>query len=234
MLMQLLDMTITNVALSHMRVSLGATQDEIDWVLTSHIVAAAIATPVTGWLADRLGRKAFFLSSVIAFVAASASCAAGQTIADMVLLRIVQGVAGAFLVPLAQATLLDINPPARHGRAGAVRGLSHGRPDPRRVADPTIWLAVGVPDQCPGGRDRGASDPSCHAAFRRLEAPVRPGRVGAIRDWACEPSAGARSLTLCALPLLFLLQRCPARSEPPNPELPNRHAVHGGPLGTRP
>ena len=65
MLMQLLDMTIAKVALPHMQASLGATQDQIDWVLTSYIVAAAIATPVTDWFADRLGRKAFFLSSVV-------------------------------------------------------------------------------------------------------------------------------------------------------------------------
>jgi DHA2 family multidrug resistance protein len=122
MLMQLLDMTIANVALPHMQVSLGATQDQIDWVLTSYIVAAAIATPITGWLSDRVGRKPLFVASVIAFVAASALCAAGRTIGEMVLFRVVQGVAGAFLVPLAQATLLDINPPARHGRAMALFG----------------------------------------------------------------------------------------------------------------
>ena len=122
MLMQLLDMTIANVALPHIQVSLGATQGEIDWVLTSYIVAAAISTPITGWLADRLGRKPLFLASVIAFVAASALCAIGQTIGEMVLFRTVQGVAGAFLVPLAQSTLLDINPPARRGRAMALFG----------------------------------------------------------------------------------------------------------------
>ena len=122
MLMQLLDMTIANVALPQMRLSLGATQDQIDWVLTSYIVPAVIATPITGWLSDRVGRKALFLASVIAFVAASALCAVAQTICEMVLFRIVQGVAGAFLVPLAQATLLYINPPALHGRAMALLG----------------------------------------------------------------------------------------------------------------
>jgi DHA2 family multidrug resistance protein len=122
MLMQLLDLTIANVALPHMQVSLGATRDEIDWVLTSYIVAAAIATPITGWLTDRSGRKPLFLASIIAFVAASALCAVGQTIGQMVLFRTVQGIAGAFLVPLAQSTLLDINPPASRGRAMALFG----------------------------------------------------------------------------------------------------------------
>jgi DHA2 family multidrug resistance protein len=115
-------MTIANVALPQMQVSLGATQDQIDWVLTSYIVAAAIATPITGWLGDRVGHKPLFIASVIAFIAGSGLCAVGQTIGEMVLFRIVQGVAGAFLVPLAQATLLDINPPARHGRAMALFG----------------------------------------------------------------------------------------------------------------
>ena len=122
MLMQLLDMTIANVALPHMQASLGATQDTIDWVLTSYIVAAAIATPITGWLADRVGRKRFFIASIMAFVAASTLCAVGQTIGEMVLFRTVQGVAGAFLVPLAQSTLIDINPPAKRGHAMALFG----------------------------------------------------------------------------------------------------------------
>lgn len=122
MLMQLLDLTIANVALPHMQASLGATQDTIDWVLTSYIVAAAIATPITGWLSDRVGRKRLFISSIIAFVAASTLCAIGQTIGEMVLFRTVQGVAGAFLVPLAQSTLIDINPPAKRGRAMALFG----------------------------------------------------------------------------------------------------------------
>jgi DHA2 family multidrug resistance protein len=122
MLMQLLDLTIANVALPHMQASLGATQGTIDWVLTSYIVAAAIATPITGWLSDRVGRKRLFISSIIAFVAASALCAVGQTIGEMVLFRTVQGVAGAFLVPLAQSILIDINPPAKRGRAMALFG----------------------------------------------------------------------------------------------------------------
>src|SRR6218665_1790195 len=73
-IMQVLDTTIANVALPHMAASLGAAQNEITWVLTSYIVAAAIATPLTGWLADRLGQKRLFLIAVIGFTIASALC----------------------------------------------------------------------------------------------------------------------------------------------------------------
>ena len=124
MLMQVLDTTIANVALPHMQTSLGATRETVNWVLTSYIVASAIAIPITGWLADRVGRKRLFVWSVIAFTAASLLCAMAQNLTEMVLFRIVQGVAGAFLVPLAQAVMFDINPPEKHARAMALFGAS--------------------------------------------------------------------------------------------------------------
>ena len=122
MLMQVLDTTIANVALPHMAASLGATRETISWVLTSYIVASAIAIPITGWLADRVGRKPLFLWAVLAFTLASLACAAAQNLTEMVLFRAVQGVAGAFIVPLAQATLFDINPREKHGNAMALFG----------------------------------------------------------------------------------------------------------------
>lgn len=122
MLMQVLDTTIANVALPHMQTSLGATRDTISWVLTSYIVASAVAIPITGWLADRVGRKPLFVWAVIAFTIASVLCAMAQNLPEMVLFRIVQGVAGAFLVPLAQSVMFDINPPENHGRAMALFG----------------------------------------------------------------------------------------------------------------
>lgn len=122
MLMQVLDTTIANVALPHMQTSLGATRETINWVLTSYIVASAIAIPITGWLADRVGRKPLFLWSVIAFTAASLLCAVAQNLTEMVLFRAIQGVAGAFIVPLAQATLFDINPREKHPQAMALFG----------------------------------------------------------------------------------------------------------------
>lgn len=122
MLMQVLDMTIANVALPHMQTSLGATRDTINWVLTSYIVASAVAIPITGWLADKVGRKPLFVWAVIAFTIASLLCATAQNLETMVLFRVLQGIAGAFLVPLAQAVMFDINPPERHGRAMALFG----------------------------------------------------------------------------------------------------------------
>jgi DHA2 family multidrug resistance protein len=122
MLMQVLDTTIANVALPHMTASLGATRETINWVLTSYIVASAIAIPITGWLADRIGRKPLFVWSVIVFTGASLLCAVAQNLTEMVLFRAVQGVAGAFIVPLAQATLFDINPREKHGTAMAIFG----------------------------------------------------------------------------------------------------------------
>ena len=118
-LMQTLDTTIANVALPHIRGSVSASQDEIVWVLTFYIVAAAIMTPLTGWLTDRIGRKAVFLFSVAGFTLASALCGAAQSLGQIVLFRFIQGVAGAALMPLAQSTLLDINPPERYGQAMA-------------------------------------------------------------------------------------------------------------------
>lgn len=122
MLMQVLDQTIANVALPHMRSTLGATPETINWVLTSYIVAVAIAIPITGWLAERIGRKRLFVWSVISFTIASLLCAMAQNLPEMVLFRFVQGVAGAFLVPLAQAVMFDINPPEKHARAMALFG----------------------------------------------------------------------------------------------------------------
>ncbi|MEO5809389.1 MAG: DHA2 family efflux MFS transporter permease subunit [Sphingomicrobium sp.] len=121
-LIQVLDTTIANVALPHMQASLGATQESINWVLTSYIVAAAIAIPISGWLADRIGRKRLLVWAVIGFTIASFLCAIAQSLTEMVTFRIIQGVTGAFLVPLSQATLFDINPPERHGRAMALFG----------------------------------------------------------------------------------------------------------------
>ena len=121
-IMQALDTTIANVALPTMTGNLGASPDNINWVLTSYIVAAAIMTPVTGWLADRLGRKELFLTSVIGFTVSSMLCGLAWSLETMVLFRLMQGVFGAAIVPLSQTFLLDINPKERHGQAMAIWG----------------------------------------------------------------------------------------------------------------
>src|SRR5947209_5560735 len=121
-LLQVLDTTIANVALPHMQASLSATQDTINWVLTSYIVASAIALPISGWLADKVGRKRLLLVSVAVFTAASVLCATATSLPEMVMFRALQGVGGAFIVPLAQATLFDINPGENPGQAMALFG----------------------------------------------------------------------------------------------------------------
>jgi DHA2 family multidrug resistance protein len=121
-LLQVLDTTIANVALPHMQADLSASQDQINWVLTSYIVASAIALPISGWLADRVGRKRLLLISVVCFTVASVLCATATSLTEMVIFRAFQGVSGAFIVPLAQATLFDINPREKHGQAMALFG----------------------------------------------------------------------------------------------------------------
>ena len=112
-LMQALDTTIANVALPNMQGSLAATQDQIAWVLTSYIVASAIMTPATGWLADRLGLKRLFLASVLGFTLASMLCGLATSLGQMVVFRVLQGIFGAALVPLSQTLLLANYPPKR-------------------------------------------------------------------------------------------------------------------------
>src|SRR5271166_6165257 len=121
-IMQAIDTTIANVALPHIQGSLSAAQDQITWILTSYIVAAAIMTPLTGWLAGAFGIKRVFLISVAGFTAASVLCGLADSLAQMVIFRLLQGVCGAALMPLSQAVLLRINPPERHGQAMAIWG----------------------------------------------------------------------------------------------------------------
>lgn len=122
-IMQILDTTIANVAIPHMQSSLGATSETVNWVLTSYIIASAVAMPVTGWLADRIGRRNLFLLSVIGFIVASMACGAAQTLEEMVLFRFLQGTSAAFIGPLSQSVMLDINPPERHARAMSIWGM---------------------------------------------------------------------------------------------------------------
>ncbi|HUZ13876.1 MAG TPA: MDR family MFS transporter [Caulobacteraceae bacterium] len=109
-LMNTLDSTIVNVALPHMRGSLGASQDQITWALTSYIIAAAIMTPLAGWLSLKIGRKPMLLGSIAAFTLASMACGIATNLPEMVLFRFIQGIAGASLMPLSQTVMLDLFP----------------------------------------------------------------------------------------------------------------------------
>ena len=121
--MQGVDTTIANVALPHMQGSFSAAQDQIAWVVTSYIVAAAIMTPLTGWLAGRFGIKYVFFISVAGFTVASVLCGIATSLAQMVIYRLLQGICGAALVPLSQSVLLQINPPHRHAQAMSIWGM---------------------------------------------------------------------------------------------------------------
>ena len=122
-LMQALDQTIANVALPYMQGSLSASFDEITWVLTSYITAAAIMTAPVGWLAQRFGRKQLFVICLVGFTVTSMMCGAAQSLTQMVVFRLMQGMCGAALVPLSQATLLDIYPIEQRGQAMAIWGV---------------------------------------------------------------------------------------------------------------
>jgi MFS transporter, DHA2 family, multidrug resistance protein len=123
-LMQALDTTIANVALPYMQGSVSASQDEIAWVLTSYIVAAAIMTPPTGYLTSRFGLKRLFLVSIAGFTISSVLCGMAQSLVQIVLFRILQGLFGAALVPLSQTVLMNINPKERQGSAIALWGVA--------------------------------------------------------------------------------------------------------------
>jgi DHA2 family multidrug resistance protein len=121
-IMQVLDTTIANVALPSMTGDLGASRDTITWVLTSYIVAAAIMTPVTGWLSDRIGPRELFLTTIVGFTVTSMACGLSWNLESMVLFRVLQGLFGAAIVPMSQTFLLNINPKERHGQAMAMWG----------------------------------------------------------------------------------------------------------------
>jgi DHA2 family multidrug resistance protein len=122
-LMQALDTTIANVALPYMQGSFAAAPDQITWVLTSYIVAAAIMTAPIGWLSARFGRKALFIVCLGGFTVASVLCGLANSLEQMVIFRLLQGAFGAGLVPLSQATMLDLYPLEQRGSAMALWGV---------------------------------------------------------------------------------------------------------------
>jgi DHA2 family multidrug resistance protein len=121
-LMSSLDSTIANVALPHMQGSFSASQDQMTWVLTSYIVATAVMTPLTGWLAGRVGGKLVFLVSIAGFTFTSMLCGSATNLVEMVGYRLLQGLCGAALMPLSQAVMLDLYPPRLQGQVMALWG----------------------------------------------------------------------------------------------------------------
>jgi DHA2 family multidrug resistance protein len=139
MLMQTLDSTIANVALPYMQGSMSASSDEITWVLTSYVIAAAIMTAPVGWMARRFGRKKLFITCLAGFTVASMLCGAAQSLQQLVLFRLLQGMCGAAIAPLSQATMLDIYPFSQRAQAMAIfsMGVTMGP-----IMGPTLggWL----------------------------------------------------------------------------------------------
>ena len=122
-LMQVLDSTIANVALPYMQGSLNTTLDQISWVLTSYVMASAIGTAPVGWLSSRYGRKNLYITCLVGFTLTSMMCGAAQSLSQMVVCRILQGLFGAALVPLSQATMLDTYPAEKRNQAMAAFGM---------------------------------------------------------------------------------------------------------------
>jgi DHA2 family multidrug resistance protein len=122
-IMQVLDITIANVSLPYMQASLSATLDQVSWVLTSYIVAAAVMTSPVGWLASRFGTKKLLVTCVLGFTGASMLCGIAQNIEEIVVFRVIQGMFGAALVPLSQSIMFSIYPVERRGWAMSLWGM---------------------------------------------------------------------------------------------------------------
>ena len=131
-----IDWTIASVALPHMRGAFSATQDQISWVITSYIVASAVMIPTAGYLSARFGRKRVFVAAVAGFICASMLCGLADSLAMEVVARIIQGMSGAFLIPLSQAIVLDTYPPEQHTRVMGWWGVGS-------VFGPVIGPALG-------------------------------------------------------------------------------------------
>jgi len=121
--LEVLDSSIVNVSLPHMQGSFSASVDEIAWVVTSYLVAAGIMIPMTGWIAERFGRKRYFVASIAMFIVASALCGVAQSLNQIVFFRLLQGAAGAAMMPLSQAILMETFPPREQAMAMAVWGI---------------------------------------------------------------------------------------------------------------
>jgi len=134
--MEVLDTSIANVALPHMAGDLGASNDESTWVLTSYLVSNAIVLPISGWLANRFGRKRFFLSCIFMFTLSSLLCGIAPSLSILILFRVIQGVGGGGLQPMAQAILADTFPPQKRGLAFALYGIT-------AIMAPTIGPTLG-------------------------------------------------------------------------------------------
>ena len=151
-LMQALDSSIANVSLPHMQGALAATSDEVTWVLTSYVIAAAIMTAPVGWMAQRFGRRNLHVICMAGFTLASMLCGAAESLEQIVAFRFLQGMFGAALIPLSQATMLDIYPFEKRPQVMAIFGMgvmvgpiTLGRPGLRGPVNRLAPAAAPVP-----------------------------------------------------------------------------------------
>lgn len=121
--MEVLDVSVANVALDHIGGSLSASYDETTWVLTSYLIANAIVIPISGWLSDTIGRKRYYMLSVALFAGSSLLCGLAPNLTFLILARILQGVGGGGLAPSEQAMMADTFPPEKRGMAFAAYGI---------------------------------------------------------------------------------------------------------------
>ena len=159
--MVVLDSSVANVALPHIAGNLSASTDESTWVLTSYLVSNAIMLPAAGWIARRIGRKRLLIISILIFTAASLLCGMAITMPMLIVARVLQGMGGGGMQPLAQSILLESFPPRRHGTAMAVygigdRGRPGHRPHPGRMDHRQLLLALDL----------------LHQSSRRLPGPL--------------------------------------------------------------
>src|ERR1700753_4233359 len=122
--MEVLDTSIANVALPHIAGNLGASQDQSTWVLTSYLVSNAIVLPISGWLVSMFGRKRFFMTCIVIFTVSSLMCGLAPPLPVLLLARVIQGIGGGGLQPMAQAILADTFPPKKRGLAFSVYGVT--------------------------------------------------------------------------------------------------------------
>jgi DHA2 family multidrug resistance protein len=122
--MEVLDTSIANVALPHIAGSVGASQEEATWVLTSYLVSSAVILPISGWISDRIGRKRFYMTCVVMFTACSLLCGLAPTLPLLILARVLQGLGGGGLAPSEQAILADTFPIEKRGQAFALYGMA--------------------------------------------------------------------------------------------------------------
>ena len=122
--MEVLDTSIANVALPHMAGSLGASQDEATWVLTSYLVSSAVVLPISGWLSNRFGRKRFYMTCVALFTVCSVFCGLAPTLPMLIFARVLQGAGGGGLAPSEQGILADTFPIEKRGQAFALYGMA--------------------------------------------------------------------------------------------------------------